>query len=685
MTERVLVCVAWPYANGPLHLGHVAGSLLPPDIFARYQRMRGRDVAMVSGSDMHGTPVQIAAENDGVAPEAFAARVNEGHKRSLLDLGVRFDLFTSTATANHREVAQDVFRTLLDAGYLAKQTMTQPYDPKARRFLPDRYVEGTCPHCGAEGARGDQCDACGRTLDPQELKDPRSKISGAPPEYRETEHFFLRLPAFQERLGAWVAQNKSHWRANTVNFTENWLKEGLKDRPITRDMTYGVPIPLDGYDDKRIYVWFEAVIGYLSATVELAKQRGDADGWKRYWLEPTRSYYFLGKDNIPFHTIIWPAMLMGYSDGKGVAYNLPYDVPANEFMNFQGAKFSKSRGNFITVDEALGSFQPDAVRYYLGINMPEKSDANWAWDDFVAKVNDELVGTWGNLAHRVVSFTRRHYTEIPPASTLTPRDEALLARIEQAHTNASDLLEKVELKKALREIMSLAAEGNRYVDERAPWKLAKEGRTEELQTVLHVALRLVRALAILTAPYLPFSSEKLWRALGGEGSVHDAPWDAALADVPTGAPLAEPEVLFTKLDPAKVLAETETAKEKQPMESTQGAQQESPFKPEITIDDFAKLDLRVGLVKSCEAHPKADKLWVLKVDLGVEERQILAGLREHVTPDELVGKRIVVIANLAPRKIRGLESQGMVLAAEHGDVVAPLTPAKDVESGASIR
>ncbi|MEA3200111.1 MAG: methionyl-tRNA synthetase [Thermoplasmata archaeon] len=682
--ERILVCVAWPYANGPLHLGHVAGSLLPPDVFARHQRMRGAKVAMVSGSDMHGTPITVAAEKTGEAPEAFAARFNESHKRSLAALSIQFDLFTSTATANHRETVQDVFTTLLSKGYIVKRSMTAPYDPKARRFLPDRYVEGTCPHCGFEGARGDQCDNCGRTLDPQELKNPRSKLSGAAPEYRETEHFFLRLPAFQQRLEAYARGHADHWRPNTLNFTENWLREGLKDRPITRDMTYGVPIPLEGYDDKRIYVWFEAVIGYLSATKEWAKLSGHADAWKEFWLDArSKSYYFLGKDNIPFHTIIWPAMLMGYSDGKGAAYNLPFDVPANEFMNFQGAKFSKSRGNFITVDEILQDFQADAVRYYLAINMPEKGDANWDWPDFVAKVNDELVGTWGNLAHRVISFTRRHVDHVPAAGPLGERDRAMLARIEATHATVTELLGKVELKKALREVMALAAEGNRWWDEKAPWKQAKEDPAG-LQTTLHVGLRLVRSLALMTAPYLPTSAQKLWETLGQEGSVHHARWDAALGDISPHSKVREPEVLFTKLDPKQVESMT-TPQPPSASPSLPAAPSTSPVKPQITIDDFVKLDLRVAQVISCEPHPKADKIWVLQVDLGFEKRQILAGLREHVKPEELVGRKIVVIANLAPRTIRGLESNGMVLAAEEDGIVAPLTPAKDVAPGAGIK
>ena len=692
MTERVLVCVAWPYANGPLHLGHIAGSLLPPDVFARYWRMRGADVAMVSGSDMHGTPITVAAEKAGETPEAFAKRYNESHKASLKALGIQFDLFTSTATKNHREVVHDIFLTLLRQEAIVKRAMTAPYDPQARRFLPDRYVEGTCPHCGDKGARGDQCDNCGRTLDPQELKDPRSKLSGAPPEYRETEHYFLRLPLYEPRLQAWVQANR-HWRANTVNFTNNWLAEGLKDRPITRDMLYGVPIPLPDHEDKRIYVWFEAVIGYLSATRELYPTR-----WKDFWLDPkTRSYYFLGKDNIPFHTIIWPAMLLGYSDGKGERYNLPYDVPANEFMNFGGAKFSKSKGNLITVDEVLSVFQADAVRYYLGINMPEKGDADWQWPDFVAKVNDELVGTYGNLAHRVISFTRKHHHEVPGiGAPLDARDAAMISRIELAHAGVTDLLSKVELKKALREVMALAAEGNRYVDEKAPWKLAKED-PEKLKTALHVALRLVRSLAILSAPFLPHSADQLWRMLGEKGSVHKARWDAAKDDITTGQPLAEPEVLFKKLDIKDILHEGQaqgqaqaqgtknmTDKTDQPAAAATAPAPQGA-KPTITIDDFAKLDLRVAKVLSCEPHPKADKIWVLQVDIGNEKRQILAGLREQVKPEELVGKKIVVIANLAPRQIRGLESQGMVLAAEHEGVVAPLMPAKDVREGAGIR
>ncbi|HWG91272.1 MAG TPA: methionine--tRNA ligase, partial [Candidatus Thermoplasmatota archaeon] len=580
MADRIFVAVAWPYANGPLHLGHIAGSLLPPDIVARYHRMQGRDVLMVSGSDMHGTPITVKAEKEGVSPRELATRYNQEHMEALRQLHIQFDLFTSTLTENHRDVVHDVFLTLHRNGYIYKATMTAPFDPQARRFLPDRYVEGECPHCHFADARGDQCDNCGRTLDPQELLKPRSKLTGATPEYRETEHFFLKLSALEDRLKKWVAEQapKAQWRPSTVNFTENWLREGLKDRPITRDITWGVSIPLEGYDDKRIYVWFEAVIGYLSAAIEWAKRSGNPDGWASFWKDPaTRGYYFLGKDNIPFHTIIWPAMIMAYREGKGEHFNLPYDVPANEFMQFQGAKFSKSRGNLIEVADVVPRFHADAVRYYLTANMPETKDANWAWDEFVAKVNDELVGAYGNYVHRVLTFTRKHYQEVPPAGVLTPRDEMLLKRIAEAHTAATAHLEAVELKKAMKEAFALAMEGNKYWDESAPWKLAKEN-PERLKTVLHMGLRLARSLAILTAPFLPVSAQNLWNQLGYGGSVHKQKWSEALGDIPTGQALGEPHILFQKLDEKEVLAQF-LPQETKPTKETKPVTQQPPTAP----------------------------------------------------------------------------------------------------------
>ena len=745
---RVLVCVAWPYANGPLHLGHVAGSLLPPDIFARFQRMRGAEVAMVSGSDMHGTPITVAAEKAGVPPEAFAERNRLLHNEALRALHVHFDLFTSTATANHREVAHELFRTLRRNGLIDLRPMTAPYDPQAKRFLPDRYVEGQCPHCGFADARGDQCDGCGRTLDPQELLKPRSKLTGTPPEYRETMHYFLRLDLLQAELQAWVAAQKerARWRPAVVNFTEQWLREGLKPRAITRDLTYGVPIPADegDYPDKRIYVWFEAVVGYLSATIEWARDvKREPDAWKAFWHDPeARAYYFLGKDNVPFHTIIWPGMLLGHDRDPGALgrLNAPWDVPANEFLQFAGAKFSKSRGNAFYVLDLLQHFEPDQVRYYLAANLPERGDTDWTWEDFVAKVNDELADTLGNYVNRVLSLCAREFDgKVPPgAAPMTagnadallsespPGVEAAEAQIARHLQGAERLLDQVSLKDALREVMQIARIGNARLQEQAPWKHLKQGDEGRRQAVaiLYWHLRVIRTLSFALAPFLPRLAEETWRQLGAPGEnpraatetvwsgARDDParmtadrWPDGLMPGPLrGHPLGEVKPLVRKLDLKAVLAEFQPEKPQETPPVTEktpapapaapaaasaaapaAAPADAAFKPTVTYDDFAKLDLRVGKVLSCEPHPKADKLWVLQVDLGAEKRQILAGLREHVQPDQLVGRSIVVIANLAPRTIRGMESQGMVLAAEGDGVIAPLVPSRDVPAGAGIK
>ena len=734
MADRVLVCVAWPYANGPLHLGHVAGSLLPPDVFARYQRMRGRDVAMVSGSDMHGTPITVAAEKAGEAPEAFAEKHRVLHNRALDALRVKFDLFTSTATANHREVVHELFRTLLANGLIDKRPQTSPYDPKAKRFLPDRYVEGTCPHCAFADARGDQCDNCGRTLDPQELKNPRSKLSGAAPEYRETEHYFLRLDLLQEELSRWIAAQKgpAAWRPSVVNFTEQWLKEGLKPRAITRDLTYGVTIPQDvgDFPEKRIYVWFEAVIGYLSATIEWAKANGR--DWRDYWawdpVHGARHYYFLGKDNIPFHTIIWPGMLLGYdrAPGKLGKLQLPWDVPANEFLQFAGAKFSKSRGNAFYVLDLLEHFDADQVRYYLAANMPERGDTDWTWEDFVAKVNDELADTLGNYVNRVISLSQREFGGSPPdpgmdldaalagmPGVVQENARGTASAIEHHLQQAARRLEAAAVKDGLKDVLAIARLGNLRLQEQAPWKHLKEGDAGRARAaaILHWHLRVVKTLAAAAAPYLPDLSEATWTQLGETGPSPRARseradpgvdhWPRRLLEVPHARPFGDIKPLVRKLDLKAVLGEFQPEKETHPMQKdttqahtstlthagglTADNQPAPNAKPPVSIDDFAKLDLRVARVLSCEPHPKADKLWVLQVDLGTEKRQILAGLREHVKAEELVGKSVIVIANLQPRQIRGLESQGMVLAAEAAGVVAPLMPAKDVPAGAGIK
>lgn len=708
----ILVAVAWPYANGPLHLGHVAGSLLPPDIFARYHRMAGSKVLMVSGSDMHGTPITVKAEEEGVAPEVLARRYHEQHKRDLAALGVEFGgpghgdfgpsgLFTSTATRNHAQVVHDVFRALLAKGHVAKRRMRAPFDPQAKRFLPDRYVEGTCPRCGAPDARGDQCDACGRTLDPQELREPRSKLTGAKPEWRETEHFFLLLSRFEERLKAWSEAQaaRAGWRANTINFTRNWLREGLKDRAITRDLGYGVRLPPEversdpAFREKRIYVWFEAVIGYLSAAKEWAQRSGDPEAWRAWWLDPeARHHYFLGKDNIPFHTIVWPAILLGYAEGKGEPYQLPWDVPANEFMNFGGAKFSKSRGNVILVQEVTPRFEGDAVRYYLTANLPDTRDADFLWEEFVRKVNEELVATLGNFLHRTLTFAHRHWGAVPePGGAEAGAEARHLAGIREDLARVASSLEACWFKEALKALMAMASKGNQMFQEARPWDTVKEDPARCARD-LHQLLRVAKTLALAMAPFLPRAAQELWEQLGEAGSVHGQAWPRDLATLTPGQRLREPRVLFKKIEPESVrdlvgepMPEPNEAPEPKPEAAPARAPPGGAAKPQVSLAEFQRVDLRVGAVREVKPHPQAEKLYVLRVDLGsLGERQLVAGLRPHVKPEELQGKRVVVVANLEPARLRGVESQGMLLAAELGGRVVPLTTAGDIGPGARV-
>ncbi|MDY6907831.1 MAG: methionine--tRNA ligase [Chloroflexota bacterium] len=540
MTERILVAVAWPYANGPLHMGHIAGAYLPADIFARYHRLKGNEVLMVSGSDQHGTPITVRAEQEGVTPQEVAARYHQEFLDSWRRLGISFDLFTSTETSLHHRVAQDMFLALLERDYIYRDVMTMLYCPHCRRFLPDRYVEGTCPFCGAEGTRGDQCDRCGKPLNPVELIAPRCRICAGQPAARESEHFFLRLSAFNERLLDWVKAQK-HWRQNVSNFTTQLLTEGLKDRAITRDIDWGIPVPVAGFEGKRIYVWFEAVIGYLSASMEWAQQHGDDEGWRRFWQGEARGYYFIGKDNIPFHTIIWPAMLMG-SGGL----NLPYDVPANEFLTLEGRALSTSRNWAVWLPDYLERYQPDPLRYFLSANMPEGGDTDFSWREFVRRNNDELVATYGNLVHRVLTFTHRNFAgAVPHPGELNEGDRALISRAEGSLADAGDQLSLCRFREALRTAMSLAQETNRYLDDREPWKRIRTDGTGAA-TALYVALSAISGLKTMLYPFLPWSSERLHRLLGFEGGIEAAGWRLALPA--PGQRLESPEPLFLKLD-----------------------------------------------------------------------------------------------------------------------------------------
>jgi methionyl-tRNA synthetase len=560
MPQRIFIGVAWPYANGPLHLGQIAGANLPADIFARYHRLKGNQVLMVSGTDQHGTPVTIRAEQEGVTPQQVVDRYHAQYLDAWQRLGISFDLYTNTGTENHQKVVHDLFLSLLKQGLIYTATEPHPYCETDRRYLPDRYVEGTCPTCGNTRARGDQCEQCGQPRNPDELIGWRCRICGNPPVMRDTEHFFLRLSALQERLLPWVKAAEGRWRSNVFSFTLNWLNEGLRDRAITRDIHWGVTIPLPGYDDKRIYVWFEAVTGYLSAAVEWAKGRGDPDAWRAFWQDPDcRHYYFLGKDNIAFHTIIWPAMLMGYgaydsTTGRG-DYNLPYDVPANEFLSLEGRKFSTSQNWAVWLDDYLDRYDPDPLRYYLSANMPESADADFSWSEYVRRNNDELVATYGNLVHRVLTFTYRNFDgRVPEPGPLDEADRALLERAELALADADRSLALCHFREGINRIMALAAEANRYIDRKAPWRTIKEDR-QACATTLWTAIQAISALKAAFSPFLPFSSATLHRLLGFSGEPTEGGW--AAQRVPPGQPLAEPAPLFTKLEEGIIAEETQ--------------------------------------------------------------------------------------------------------------------------------
>ena len=553
MPDRILVAVAWPYANGSLHLGHIAGCYLPADIFARYHRLKGDDVLMVSGSDQHGTPVTLRAEQEGVSPRQVVDRYHAEFLRCWERMGISFDLFTTTSTDNHRQVVHDIFRTLLEKGHIYKDTMLLPYCPTCRRFLPDRYVEGTCPHCGYTSARGDQCDNCGRTLDPEDLVDPRCQICGTTPEFQYSDHFFLRLSQFQQSLLEWVG-GKSRWRPNVLNFTTSYLKEGLHDRAITRDISWGVALPMEGYEDKRIYVWFEAVIGYLSASVEWAQLQGEPQAWEAYWKDPhTRSYYFIGKDNIPFHTMIWPAMLMGYG-----GLNLPYDVPANEFLSLEGQQFSTSRGWALWLPDYLERYDPDPLRFYLTMNMPETSDADFSWGDFLRRNNGELVATFGNLVHRVLALAHRNFEgRVPGPGPLDADSQRLLEQATSTLPAVGESIGLCKFRTGLTQAMALAHEANRYLDTKAPWHSIRTNR-EDAATTLWATLSVINCLKVALVPYLPFSMGRLHQMLGFQGDIIDGGWrwEATMDSLPPGQRLPQPQALYTKLDEAVVEDET---------------------------------------------------------------------------------------------------------------------------------
>jgi methionyl-tRNA synthetase len=590
-SRHILTAPAWPYANGPRHIGHVSGFGLPADMFARYQRMTGSRVLMVSGTDEHGTPIQVQADAAGVTARELADRYNRVIAEDLVGLDMSYDLFTRTTTRNHYAVTQEIFKGLYDNGYIFLRTTMGAISPSTGRTLPDRYIEGTCPICGYPSARGDQCDNCGNQLDPADLINPRSKINGEKPAFVETEHFFLDLPAFADVLGTWLQSKSGQWRPNVLKFSLNLLDD-LKPRAVTRDLDWGVPVPLDGWrdrPDKRIYVWFDAVIGYLSASIEWARRSGDPDAWRSWWQSPdAESYYFMGKDNIVFHAEIWPAMLLGYS-GRGDkggtpgalgALNLPTEVVASEYLTMEGRKFSSSRSVVIYVRDFLERYDVDALRYYLAVAGPESQDTDFTWSEFIRRNNDELLANWGNLVNRSVSFAARNIGAVPEAGSLTDADRQLIQRSHDAFKVVGDALSRSRFKAAITETMRTLAEANKYLSEQAPWKL-RESDPERMRTICHVALQLVDDGKTLLTPFLPRSSQKVYEMLGGSGTwspmprieevTEDggAPYPVITGDyraaarwqsqpIRPGTPLQPPTPLFAKLDPG--LADEELAR-----------------------------------------------------------------------------------------------------------------------------
>jgi len=739
--EHVLICVAWPYANGPLHLGHVAGCYLPPDIQARFERAKGNRVLMVSGSDEHGTPITVTAETQGISPQQVVDKYHAINTKALLDLGCTWEpnidprgiefggsLFNRTSDPEHYKIVSDNFLSLMDAGLFERKVMQQYYEIRedGGRFLPDRYVEGECPNCGADGARGDQCDVCGVTYEAHELKNPRSKMNPeAQIEIRDTEHFFYRLDLFQKALEEHASQRQSAWKSNVRAMTKQWLDMGLRPRAVTRDLDWGIPLPLEGeeWDGKCIYVWFEAVQGYYSCA-KLWSQRYASEGdWERWWKisedgEKPRHLYFLGKDNIPFHTVIWPALIMGLNHAsKGLnsdtmpslpgpgELHLEDNVPAMEYLMLAGGQFSKSRRHAVWLPSFLERFDPDTLRYYLSINMPENHDTDFNWPDFVEKINSELIAAYGNFVHRVLTLGARlpDDRKLPTFENLDfCKDE--MNRLEEIHSDVTSSLERHRFKEALRSVMTAAQLGNQMLQSATPWKYLKDldgDGAEESMSKLSFGWRLSRYLAILTQPFLPFSAQRLWEALGESGDVSQADWSSAIDwNVEYKWNDAEAKPLFQRLDldeileQEKSLATEDSSIKEDPSHAVKGGKKQKKGvkqMPEGTtyldFETFMEVELRVGKIVSVSDHENADKLFVVSIDDGSENgRTICAGLKEYYSAEEMTGKSVVFVANLKPRKLRGVISEGMMLAADDGQGgVKLVTIDGDIATGSQVR
>ncbi len=691
--SRTLVTAALPYANGPIHLGHLAGAYLPADIYVRYLRLKGEDVIFICGSDEHGVPITITAEKEGVTPQQIVDRYHTMNKESFAKFGMSFDNYSRTSLPVHHQTGQEFFLEFYRQKLLLEKTEKQLYCEKDRMFLADRYVEGTCPVCGNPEARGDQCEKCGTWLEQTQLIDPKCKICGTTPVVRETKHWYFPLGRFQKKLEEYVDSKK--WKDNVRSYVDSWLKEGLQDRAVTRDLHWGIPVPLQGYENKVLYVWFEAVLGYISATKELSQKRGEPNLWKKYWLveDPgqgdggTRYIAFIGKDNIVFHTLIFPAMLMAWNEGGKSRYVLPDAVPANEFLNFEGKKFSKSRGWGIDLKDFIAVFPPDTLRYALALNLPESRDSDFYWKDFQARVNNELADTLGNFINRTLQFIQRYYDgKVPARGKLGELDKWAVGLMEGSPKKVGSLFSAFKFRDGVVEAMSLARAANKYFNDSEPWK-SRNQNPEQCATTVNICAQVARSLAIILSPVIPFAAEEIWQMLGLEGTAATAGWDSAAGmKVEAGKVIGQLKILFTKIEDSAIEEQVKkTASGDVPAEQA-AKPAVAPIKTQISIDDFRKVDLRVAKIVSCEKVPKSEKLLRIEVLIGEEKRQIIAGISKHYKPEDLVGKNVIVVANLAPAKLMGLESNGMLLAASSEDgKLSILTTVSDIDSGSIVR
>lgn len=674
--KRTLVTTALPYANGPVHIGHLAGVYVPADIYTRYLRLKGEDVIMIGGSDEHGVPITLKAKSEGVTPQDIVDRYHTIIKDSFEEFGISFDIYSRTSSEIHAKTASDFFRKLYDKGEFIEKTSLQYYDEEANQFLADRYITGTCPHCHNERAYGDQCEACGTSLNATDLIDPKSAISGSKPVLRETKHWYLPLDKWEPTLREWILENHKEWKTNVYGQCKSWLDMGLQPRAVSRDLDWGVPVPVEGAEGKVLYVWFDAPIGYISNTKELLP-----DTWEKYWKDKdTRMIHFIGKDNIVFHCIVFPAMLM--AEGS---YILPENVPANEFLNLEGDKISTSRNWAVWLHEYLKDFpgKQDVLRYVLTANAPETKDNDFTWKDFQARNNNELVAVLGNFVNRALVLTGKYFEgKVPQAGALTEYDEETLREFADVKSQVENYLDNFRFRDALKEAMNLARIGNKYLADTEPWKLAKTDMPR-VATILNLSLQIAANLAIAFEPFLPFSAAKLRRML----NMQQCDW-ARLGHtdiLPVGQELGKAELLFEKIEDSAIDAQIEK------LQATKKANelknyQATPVRENIEFETFGKLDIRVGKVLECQKVPKADKLLQFKIDDGLGGRTIVSGIAKHYAPEDLVGKNVCFVANLAPRKLKGIESQGMILSAEDADGrLVVITPADEVKPGSEVK